>query len=185
MDEMTDAPLWSCPRADSCKAQTIRNPFHSRHQLLRSFLNNSIMQIAINIFHILSSYFSTFQFCRRRRKITFSESPRGICKKSNNCQISMHQLGKRWTQPIRSESRWVSLCSFRTKFIFENLFCGALNLPMRSWLDCAVVEEQSSSVFLPHQHSGSESRWGLLRNLFPQEMCLDNSPTDGLLPSAV
>ena len=57
---------------------------------------------------------------------------------------------------------------------FSSLICH--------WEGGWIVEEQSSLVFLPHQPSGSESCWGPLRNLFPQETCLDNSPTDG--PSA-
>ena len=68
---------------------------------------------------------------------------------------------------------WACLSEFCCNF-FSSLICH--------WEGGWIVEEQSSLVFLPHQPSGSESCWGPLRNLFPQETCLDNSPTDG--PSA-
>ena len=66
--------------------------------------------------------------------------------------------------------------------VYLELCCNFSSSLICHWEGGWIVEEQSSLVFLPHQPSGSESCWGPLRNLFPQETCLDNSPTDG--PSA-
>ena len=63
--------------------------------------------------------------------------------------------------------------------VYLELCCNFSSSLICHWEGGWIVEEQSSLVFLPHQPSGSESCWGPLRNLFPQETCLDNSPTDG------
>ena len=116
----------------------------------------------------------------------------------HNFQISMHQIYS-WAQNLLFSSRkaakqqWLesnqtnpsgqSHAGSRSVFCWQNLSLAKFILQRRicqceGWI--ALVEEQSSLVFLPHQPSGSESRWAPLRNLFPQETCLDNSPTDGL-----